>query len=91
MFRRPGAVWLQPSVPPDSFSERYFDKRCHLNARIRPALHYVAERPAPQQEPGPAHPASAGRRPQQPWSFGPGTVRRPLPVRGLVGDISFSG
>jgi len=45
----------------------------------------------PQHEPGPAHPASAGRLPQQPWSFDPGMFRRPLPVRVLVGDIIFSG
>jgi hypothetical protein len=45
----------------------------------------------PQHEPGPAQPASAGRLPQQPWSFRPGMLRRLLPLRVLVGDISFSG
>jgi hypothetical protein len=44
----------------------------------------------PQQEPGPAQPASAGRLPQQPWSRGPGVCRRVLPVSVLVGDICFS-
>jgi len=55
------------------------------------ALHYFPARLAPQQDPGPAHPASAGWLPQQPWSFSPGICRRPLPLKGLVGDISFSG
>ena len=58
-----------------------------LRMRFRPG-HFG---PRPQQEPGPAHPvASYGRLPQQPWSAGPGISCRAPPVRGLVGDMSFS-
>jgi hypothetical protein len=60
---------------------------------LKPFDSYETGQPCvrPQHEPGPAHPASAGRLPQQPWSRGPGMFRRPLPVKVLVGDISFSG
>lgn len=62
-----------------------------MNAPLQSPVYYFPMRPAPQQEPGPAQPASAGRLPQQPWSLGPGKRLRLVPLSELEGDISFSG
>jgi hypothetical protein len=62
-----------------------------VNAQLQSPVYYFPMWVAPQQEPGPAQPASAGRLPQQPWSLGPGVRLRLLPLSGLDGDISFSG